>query len=331
MEWIIYTLCVVGFLILIALSHFVRSYRKRLSKTIRREDRREDIEIRQERVDQPYPEIYDEIDENLIGVDNSNPLVIPELLSRRAITNDVRTMKINTDQEDSSGYLDPVFSINETESQSSLKESSSSHSSNVDLVIPDYTGYLNPYQPLLKTEQKISDGYEVAIHVHQNSERSSGSVSSEDGSCAYKYSHVYQQLKQDQSANTHVYEKAPIDEKELNKIDKYEKANCRNQVDADRKDIDSSDLLHNEETNKQINKHVLFVCQTKWDDARANTNTFTNADDEGNNDSFENPDKPINKNTNQTFHDEECTKKVPRVDIYNEYLDMKNLTQKDKM
>lgn len=119
MEWIIYTLCVVGFLIIIALSHFVRSYRKRLSKNIGRENRGEDIEMRQERVDQPYAEIYDEIDENLVGVDNNNPLVIPELWNTRAITNDVWTVKINTDQEDNCNYLDPVFAIDETECQRS--------------------------------------------------------------------------------------------------------------------------------------------------------------------------------------------------------------------
>lgn len=328
MEWIIYTLCVVGFLIIIALSHFVRSYRKRLSKNIGRENIREDIEMGQERVDQPYAEIYDEIDENLVGLDNNNPLVIPELWNTRAITNDVWTVKINTDQEDNSNYLDPVFAIDETESQSSLKESSSSHSSNVHLVSPDDTGYLNPYQPLQR-EQQMSDGYEVAIRVHKNSESSSGSAVSEDGSSAYKYSHVYQKLQQDRRTNTHMYEKAIMNEKEMNHSEKNQTESRRNKDSADKKIIDLSDLLFDTEIDRTNIEHVSFDGQTIEDDDREKTDNFTNADDGDSNNILGHTDKHIQQYHTRMLHDENCIEQVPHEDISNEYLDMQNPTQKD--
>lgn len=328
MEWIIYTLCVVGCLIIIALSHFVRSYRKHLSKNIRREDRREHIEMRQERVNQPYAEIYDEIDENLVGVDNNNPLVIPELRNTRAIINDVRTMKINTDQEDHSGYLDAVFAVNETESQSSLKESSSSHSSNVDFDIPDHTGYLNPYQPLQK-EQQMSDGYEVAIRVHENSESSSGSVVSEDGSSAYKYSHVYQKLQQDQSTNTHMYEKALMNAKEIHHREKKQTKSSRNKGSADKRIIDLSDLLFDTEIDGTNIEHVSFDCQTLENDDREQTDTFINADDGDSNNILGHSATPIQQDHTRKLHDENCIEQVLHEDNSNEYLDMQNSTQKD--
>lgn len=328
MEWIIYTLCVVGFLIIIALSHFVRSYRKRLSKNIRRENRGEHIEMRQERVNQPYAEIYDEIDENLVGVDNNNPLVIPELRNTRAIINDVQTMKINNDQEDHSSYIDAVFAVNETESQSSLKESSSSHSSNVDLDIPDNTGYLNPYQPL-KREHQMSDGYEVAIRVHENSESSSGSAVSEDGSSAYKYAHVYQKLQQDQSTNTHMYEKALMNAKEINHSEKNQTKSSRNKDSAEKRIIDLKDLLFDTEIDRTNIEHVSFDCQTIEDDDREKTDNVINADDGDSNNIPGHTDKQIQQDHTRTLHDENCIEQVPHEDISNEYLDMQNPTQKD--
>ncbi|CAC5411143.1 unnamed protein product [Mytilus coruscus] len=248
----------VGCLIIIAISHFVRSYRKRLSVNVRRENRREEIEIRQESVEQLYIGINDEIDDSLVGLNNSGPKVSPQIRNTRAIINDIRTKKTNSDLEDNSSYLDPYFAENETEIQNSLKESSSSLSSSVDLVVLDHTEYLNPYQPLLEREQHISDGYEVAIPFNQNSERSSGFMSSEDGSSAYTYAHVYQQLHQDQSTNTHIYEKATLIVKEINRSEENEKERCGNKVSADKYDINSSDLLYIKETDENINDHVLF-------------------------------------------------------------------------
>lgn len=260
-EWILYTLFAVGCLIIIAISNFVCAYRKRLSVNVRRENGLEEIEIRQEHV-----VIYDEIDDSLVGLNKSGPRASPHIRNTRAIVNDI-TEKKYSDQEDNSSYLDPYFAVNETESQNSLKESSSSLSSSVDLVVLDQTEYLNPYQPLLEREQHVSDGYEITIHVHHNSDSLSESESTEDGSSAYTYAHVYQQLHQDQNTNTHVYEKVTPKVNKLNLVEENETERCGNQVSADKYDINSSELLYVKETDKKINEHVFFVSQTIADEA----------------------------------------------------------------
>ncbi|CAC5411132.1 unnamed protein product [Mytilus coruscus] len=212
MELIIYTLCVTGFLIIIGLSNFVRSYRKLSSINIPRENGGESIGMRQERVEPPYIEIYDEIDKHVMGEDNSDTAVTPQL---RNINATVSKARADETRSSTSSYLDPCFAADEAENQSSSKESSSSNSSNFDLVIPDHTGYLNPYQPL-RERQLIPDDYEVTVHVHKNSEISSGSESSEERSSSYKYSHDYEQLQKDQSFNKHEYEKATKTSNEIN-------------------------------------------------------------------------------------------------------------------
>ncbi|CAC5370022.1 unnamed protein product [Mytilus coruscus] len=107
----------------------------------------------QERVEPPYIEIYDEIDENLMGEDNSDTAVTPQLRNINATVSKARAYKTISSHDDTSSYLDPYFAVDETENTSSFKESSSSHSSNFDLVIPDHIGYLNPYQPLLEKNE----------------------------------------------------------------------------------------------------------------------------------------------------------------------------------
>lgn len=322
-KWILYTLCAVGFLIIIVVSYCVRSYRKRLSINVRSENRREEIEIRQESVEQLNIGIYDDIDDNLVGVDNSGRRLSPQLRNPRAIIDDIRTIKTNSEQEDNSSYLDPHFADNETESRNSLTDSSSN------LVVLDHTEYLNPYQPLLGSEQHTSDGYAVPIPVHQNSDRSSESSSLEDGSSAYAYSHVYQQLHRDQSTNTHIYEKATLIVNEFNLRKENENERFGNQVSADKYNINSSNLLYIKETDETINDPVLFVCQTIGDET--NSDSFINTDDKDNTDSLENIDTQVKKANKKTFKDENCTEHVRHVGIHNEYLDMQSLTKKNEI
>lgn len=324
MELTIYTLCAIGVFIIIVLSHCVRSYRKRLVINIRRDNERDEIEMRQERVEQPYIGIYDEIDENLVGLDNRDQRVPPHIRNNSALLTDVQR-----EEKENSSYLDACFAPEETETQSSLKESSSSHSSNSDLVILDNTGYLNPYQPLLERAEQIPDGYDVAIHIRQNSENSSGSMTSEDGSSVYKYSHVYQQLKQNQSATTHVYDEAMKtgNEKEFINSDKDKNDSNKKQVSVDKKGTDSPNLLDEEQVDEKVNEPA-FIFQTMRDEDCENSEIFLNENNRGNNNRVENTDKPMNKNKNQTFYDEDSTEKVQCVESSNEYLDMQNSTNK---
>ncbi|CAG2225402.1 unnamed protein product [Mytilus edulis] len=260
MELIVYTLCVIGFLIIIGLSHFVRSYRKRSSINIPRQNGGEGIEMRPEIVEPAYIEIYDEIDEHLIAEINKEAAVTPQLRNINSTVSKSRTDKSTSSHDDTSSYLDPYFAEEETENPSTFKESSSSDSSNCDPI--DHTGYLNPYQPL-RERQQISDGYEVTVHVHKNSESSSRSESLEETSSSYKYSHVYQQLQEDQKFNKHEYERATKKCNEIN-IDSSQKneiQDCRNKVS---KDDESIDLLNKKETDivddgkGQLNEYLFF-------------------------------------------------------------------------
>ncbi|CAG2234514.1 unnamed protein product [Mytilus edulis] len=221
--------------------------------------------------------------------------VPPQIRNTSALITDAQR-----EEKDNSSYLDACFAPDETETQSSFKESSSSHSSNSDLVILDNTGYLNPYQPLLESVQQIPDGYDVAIHIRQNSENSSGSMTSEDGSSVHKYSHVYQQLRQDQSAITHVDE---------NKNDSSKK-----KVSVDTKGTDSRDLLDEKQVDKKVSEPA-FRFQTMPDDDCENSELSLNENNKGNTNRVENTDKPMNKNKNQTFYDEDSTEKVQCVEI----------------
>ncbi|VDI30737.1 Hypothetical predicted protein [Mytilus galloprovincialis] len=267
MELIVYTLCVIGFLIIIGLSHFVRSYRKRSSINIPRENVGERVEMRQEIVEHSYIEIYDEIDENLMGEDIRDTVVKPPFRNTNATVSNARIDKTTSSHDDTSSYLDPCFTVEETDNESSSKESSSSHSSNCHLVIPDHTGYLYPNQPL-RERQLISDGYEVTVHVHKTSESSSGSESSEEMSSCYKYSHVYQRLQQDQSSNKHEYEQAikTANEMDIDLKAKNDIQDCINKVFTDDKDNDPIYLLNKYEKDdsevnndkEQLNAHLFF-------------------------------------------------------------------------
>ncbi|CAC5355637.1 unnamed protein product [Mytilus coruscus] len=152
--------------------------------------------MRQEIVEPPYIEIYDEIDEHLMGEDNSDTAVTLQLRNINATVSKVRTDKTTSSHDDTSSHFDPCFAVDEAENK-------------------NHTGYLNPYQPL-RERQLIPDDYEVTVHVHKNSDISSGSESSEERSSSYKYSHDYEQLQKDQSFDKHEYEKAT---KTSNKMD----------------------------------------------------------------------------------------------------------------
>ncbi|CAC5411129.1 unnamed protein product [Mytilus coruscus] len=275
--------------------------------------------MRQEIVEPPYIEIYDEIDEHLIGEDNSDTAVTPQLRNINAAVSKARTDKTTSSHDGTSSYLDPCFAVDETENKSSSKESSSSHSSNIDLVIPDHTGYINPYQPLRK-RQLISDGYDVTVHVHKNSESSSGSESSEERSSRYKYSHVYQQLQKDQSFNKHEYEKATktSNEMDIDLNEKNEIHDCGNKVCTDSEDNESNNLLNKTETDGINNGKGLLNEQTIGDACSGISEKSLNEY----NDNLDYTDKSLNTDKNQMVYAEECDEHVQHFNIVTDYLDM---------
>lgn len=308
MEWIIYSLCVIGFLIVIAISHVLRSYRKRSSINVPRVNGGDDIAMRQEQAEHPYIEIYDEIDENLLEDDDKKSR---QLKNTNATITEVRTNKISG-EDDTSSYLDPYFAVDENETQGSLKESSSPQSSNFDLVL---TECIKLYPPIDEGKHQLSDGYKVGVHVGQCFDSSSGSASSVEESFSYRYSHVYQNLYTDQSTNIHVYEKS---QKTLNEIDsniseKNEKQSCRNNTSIDSKGNSSINLLYKEESDGIDNERGehLFVGQTKGDAFRgiSHNSLYKNCK------CLKYTDNLMDKDQKQTFCSGDCQEEVPCVDF----------------
>ncbi|CAC5383847.1 unnamed protein product [Mytilus coruscus] len=134
----------------IGLSHLVRSYRKRSAVNVIRGSLGDEIAIRQEMVEQPYIEIYNEIDEQLVVEDNNESRLTLLFRNSSATLNN----EINSSHDNRSSYLDPYFEVAEPKNHSSLKESDSSYSSNFGLVNPDNTGYLN-HRENLKNHSKF--------------------------------------------------------------------------------------------------------------------------------------------------------------------------------
>ncbi|VDI10798.1 Hypothetical predicted protein [Mytilus galloprovincialis] len=290
MELIVYTLCVIGFLIIIGLSHFVRSYRTRSSINIPRENRGEDIGMRPVSVEHSYIAIYDEVDEDLKGEDIRDTAVKPQLRNTIATVSNARIDKTTSSHDDTSKH----------------------------------TGCLNPYQPLYE-RQLISDGYEVTVHVHKTSESSSGSESTEEMSTSYKFSHVYQQLQKDLSSQHYEYEKATktSNEMNINLSEKNEKQDSRNKVS---KDIESIDLLNRKETdgidNEKEQLHAnLFFGQTIGDASRGVLEKSLNEENDG----TDYTDKSLNTDTVQKLYageNDEHNAHVQREHILADCLDM---------
>lgn len=194
MEWLIYTLCIVGVVIVTGLSHLVRSYKRHKSS----KERLVNDEVVLARVHtSPYSGFYDEIDEDMLTDEKVN--FVPQ---------DNNSDMKNT-RSDDPGYLDPCFVIEEDESQTlnntlSHLECNSTSSSNADVSAQNDTEYLHPYHSLQDNWKEHSHGYEVAMVVHLGTERL---LCSEEEIPNHEYSHVYKSLDKDRDINDHVYDK----------------------------------------------------------------------------------------------------------------------------
>ncbi|XP_052072574.1 uncharacterized protein LOC127710657 [Mytilus californianus] len=194
MEWLIYTLCIVGVVIVTGLSHLFRSYRKR--KHSKEMLVNGDLVLEQV-IESPYSGFYDEIDENMLADDKT--YFVPQ---------DNHSATKSTGHDDT-GYLDACFATEEDEQQKlkdklSQKGSNSTSSSNSHVAAQNDTEYLHPYHTLQDNWKEDSHGYEAAVTVHHRTESSSGS---DEESTNPKYSHVYQPLQKDRDMKGQAYEK----------------------------------------------------------------------------------------------------------------------------
>ncbi|XP_071179489.1 uncharacterized protein [Mytilus edulis] len=194
MEWLIYTLCIAGVVIVTGLSHLFRSYRKR--KHSKEMLVNGDLVLEQV-TECPYSGFYDEIDENLLSDDKS--YFVPQ---------DSHSVTKSTGIDDT-GYLDACFATEEDERQKlqdklSQMGSNSTSSSNSHVAAQKDSEYLHPYHSLQDNWKEDSHGYEAAVTVHHGIESSSGS---DEEANNHKYSHVYQQLQKDRDTKGQAYEK----------------------------------------------------------------------------------------------------------------------------
>lgn len=178
-EWIVYTLCITGLIILLGVAHLFDKYRKRRSLNLRIHN---EVVCLKSLKPTPYVGIYDAVDENPLTFD------IPELnveLQASSIQNFNLLLQgrqsITTDIEDNetTGYLDLYFPMKEGNTdgieQSPYRERLSNKSSNAGVVGPDDTKYSKSCTILQENSQDDSNACEVTVTVHQCSENYSRS------------------------------------------------------------------------------------------------------------------------------------------------------------
>lgn len=194
MDWMIYTVCIVGVLVLTCLSHLFRSYRKQTSPKDRLTN--DDIDLEQV-IESPYSGMYDEIDEEML-TDDKIYFVPHENHSVQESVGD-----------DDTGYLDACVEFEEADRQTlkdkiSQERSNSSCSSNSNNAAQDDTDYLNPYNLLRENWKEDSHKYAVSVTVNMVS---SNAVSDEE-TTNHKYSHRYQSPQTNGDLKGQAYEKS---------------------------------------------------------------------------------------------------------------------------
>ncbi|VDI70365.1 Hypothetical predicted protein [Mytilus galloprovincialis] len=264
-EWLIYTLCIGGFVLIIVLSHFLRSYRRLPSST--KADETEKNDTRHDAVQSPYirnTAIYDEIDEYMLEDDRGESTTVQNLKRIHSNDNINDNQSDNTiiKQEESSSYLEPVFVEKENETRNSFKESSLGLSSNTYCTTPVRTRFYNRNE----FRQESADGYEVPVHVHKY-ESSSAAMSREEESLSNPCYNVYQQLLGDQNTNNNAYEESIklYNEKDIN----IDETHIQDKLAITKRDRDPMDCLIHVVTTTRSREEVkhpkieLCCSQTK--------------------------------------------------------------------
>ncbi|CAC5381942.1 unnamed protein product [Mytilus coruscus] len=214
-EWIILTLCITGCFILTGFGYLIRTYRKRLSFKLRNTNEGAILEPLEP---SPYIGVYDEINENPLTLDTTDLNLTSQESHYETIdlVSQERLYITTTPEHGDTGYLDPYFAFEEDENHQledriSQKEnfSTTSNSSNSDVVDQDDTAENNLYQPLQGNWQGDSHGYDVPVMVHKCFKNS---AEFDKNDTSNSYYNVYKPLPKDWDLKSPTYEnqKSPV-------------------------------------------------------------------------------------------------------------------------
>ncbi|XP_052073563.1 cell death abnormality protein 1-like [Mytilus californianus] len=106
-EWLLYSLCIAGVIMLTALTHLLRYYKKRKSSKLRPLCNNKDV-VLESTITSPFTGVYDEIDENVL-TDNTEGLYV----TTSSIYNEPVYFVPQESTSISTDYLDPVFAAEE--------------------------------------------------------------------------------------------------------------------------------------------------------------------------------------------------------------------------
>ncbi|XP_063419260.1 uncharacterized protein LOC134702098 [Mytilus trossulus] len=208
-EWLWYTICITGAIIITASSHVLRSYRKRKLRLTNEEAVVESTTTSQ------YTGFYHEIDENIFkDVTPSLSLVShPSKMEAMCFIPQENSLITRSTELVNTDYLDPVFAAEDDEEYSQQQElhKKDNMSTCFSVIVPLSIKSVNPSK-VTETRHEHMHGYEVPVMVHQCIESSSGS---DEDATDHKYSHVYQSLQKDSPTENNEYKKLRTPENKI--------------------------------------------------------------------------------------------------------------------
>ncbi|CAC5415250.1 unnamed protein product [Mytilus coruscus] len=214
-DWILYTLCIAGVIVLTALTHLLRSYRQRKSSKVRFKS--EEV-VLESTTTSPYTGAYDEIDENVITdntpgvclIATSSKMEVVYFVPQESMSITTITKHVDTD------YLDRVFEAEDergtSDEQIDNKDGISTCSFESDAIVPNSTENVSPSN-FKENRHEHLHGYTVPVMVHQCFESSSGT---DEDATHNKNSHMYKSLQKDSQMTSNEYEQ--LETLESNKV-----------------------------------------------------------------------------------------------------------------
>ncbi|CAC5361760.1 Protein FAM135A,Protein FAM135B [Mytilus coruscus] len=210
-EVLLYSLCIAGVIMLTALTHLLRSYKKRKSSKLRPLCNNEDV-VLESTITSPFSGVYDEIDENVL-TDNTQGIYVTTPSSNNEpvyfVPQESTSISAITEHVDTD-YLDPVFAAEEggkSKDQIYEKDSIANCSFVSDAIVPKITENMSPSQLIENMHEYL---HEVPVTVHQCIESSSGS---DEDAIGTEYSYVYQPLQKDVQMKSNEYEQLRMQER----------------------------------------------------------------------------------------------------------------------
>ncbi|CAG2185404.1 unnamed protein product [Mytilus edulis] len=196
MDWLLYTLCIAGVIVLTAFTHLLRSYQQRKSTKRTKSEK----VVWESTTTSPYTGTYDEIDENVL-TDNTSGLCVTAQKSRMEAVYFVpqeSTYSTTITGQVKTDYLDPVFEAELEEGEKSEDQILTCSSSKVSTgteSVRSSTSKENTHEHL--------HGNRVPVTIHQFIESSSGV---DEDTTENKCSHTYQSLLKESQISSNKYE-----------------------------------------------------------------------------------------------------------------------------